>query len=233
MMKKFGIFLVFVLGIIGFQSCEDSKTYAELKEEEREAIQRFIEVEGIKVIDEDTYTEQDSVTNLANNEFVFFDESGVYMQIIERGKGEKLQEGRHATERKGVHRHPYGSPEEGDEIAEGKTEVDHQVTEDAEFRAVDDTAAQLTLRVLQPVYHHLVTLQRLDEHAVLDGFLQRALYLTVPVTYHTGEVAHLSDIDLAHGEKDGENGNGDDGQQPVHGEEIEEGTDKHRQHAEG
>lgn len=95
MMKKFGIFLVFVLGIIGFQSCEDSKTYAELKEEEREAIQRFIEEENIKVIDEDTYTEQDSVTNVANNEFVFFDESGVYMQIIERGKGEKLQEGRH------------------------------------------------------------------------------------------------------------------------------------------
>ena len=95
MMKKFGIFLVFVLGIIGFQSCDDSKTYAELKEEEREAIKRFIEVENIKVIDEDTYTEQDSVTNLANNEFVFFDESGVYMQIIERGKGEKLQEGRH------------------------------------------------------------------------------------------------------------------------------------------
>ena len=70
MMKKFGIFLVFVLGIIGFQSCDDSKTYAELKEEEREAIKRFIEVENIKVIDEDTYTEQDSVTNVANNEFV-------------------------------------------------------------------------------------------------------------------------------------------------------------------
>ena len=95
MMKKFGIFLVFVLGIIGFQSCDDSKTYAELKEEEREAIKRFIEVEGIKVIDEDTYTEQDSVTNVANNEFVFFDESGVYMQIIERGKGEMLEDGRH------------------------------------------------------------------------------------------------------------------------------------------
>ena len=42
MMKKFGIFLVFVLGIIGFQSCDDSKTYAELKEEEREAINRAI-----------------------------------------------------------------------------------------------------------------------------------------------------------------------------------------------
>ncbi|MBR4922151.1 MAG: DUF4827 domain-containing protein [Bacteroidaceae bacterium] len=94
-MKKFGIFLVFVLGIIGFQSCDDSKTYAELKEEEREAIKRFIEVEGIKVIDEDTYTEQDSVTNVANNEFVFFDESGVYMQIIERGKGEKMENGRY------------------------------------------------------------------------------------------------------------------------------------------
>ncbi|MBR4923440.1 MAG: DUF4827 domain-containing protein [Bacteroidaceae bacterium] len=94
-MKKLGIFLVFVLGMIGFQSCDDSKTYAELKEEEREAIKRFIEVEGIKVIDEDTYTAQDSVTNVANNEFVFFDESGVYMQIIEKGQGEKMEEGRY------------------------------------------------------------------------------------------------------------------------------------------
>lgn len=86
---------MFVLGMIGFQSCEDTKTYAELKEEERDAIKRFIEVNEIKVIDEDTFEEQDSVTNLSKNEFVFFDETGIYLQIIERGKGEYLEDGRH------------------------------------------------------------------------------------------------------------------------------------------
>ena len=33
---------------MSFQSCDDSKTYAELKEEEREAIKRYIELNNIK-----------------------------------------------------------------------------------------------------------------------------------------------------------------------------------------
>ncbi len=94
-MKKLSIILMCVLGMLCFQACEDTKTYAELKDEEREAIKRFIEENEIKVIDEDTFFEQDTVTNLSNNEYVFFDESGIYLQIIERGKGEKLENGRH------------------------------------------------------------------------------------------------------------------------------------------
>ena len=78
-----------------FLSCNDGKTYAELKEEEREAIKRFIELNEIKVIDEKQFEDQDSTTNVAANEYVLFDESGVYMQVIERGKGELLEEGRH------------------------------------------------------------------------------------------------------------------------------------------
>ena len=31
--------------------------------------------------------EQDSTTNLANNEYVLFKDSGVYMQVVERGTG--------------------------------------------------------------------------------------------------------------------------------------------------
>lgn len=95
MMKKFSIFLMFVLGILCFPSCDNSKTYAELKEEERDAIKRFIEVNGIKVISEDVFEEQDSVTNLAENEYVLYEESGVYMQILERGGGKVLEDGRH------------------------------------------------------------------------------------------------------------------------------------------
>ena len=92
-------FYIVVLGIIGLgffiQSCDNSKTYAELKEDEREAIRRFIELKNIKVIDEDQFRAQDSTTNVANNEYVLFEESGVYMQVLNRGNGEVLSDGRY------------------------------------------------------------------------------------------------------------------------------------------
>ena len=95
-MKKLGILLMMVFGLgLVFQSCNNGKTYAEMKEDEREAIQRFIELNNIKVIDEDQFVEQDSMTNVAANEYVLFEESGVYMQVVERGNGELLEDGRH------------------------------------------------------------------------------------------------------------------------------------------
>lgn len=95
-MKKLGILflLVFGLGWI-FQACDNDKTYAEMKEEERDAIKRFIELNDIKVISEEQFAKQDSLTNVANNEFVLFSESGVYMQVVSRGNGELLKDGRH------------------------------------------------------------------------------------------------------------------------------------------
>ena len=95
-MKKLSIILMMVLGIgLISQSCNNGKTYAELKEEEREAIKRYIELNNIKVIDEDQFEAQDSTTNVSANEYVLFDESGIYMQIVERGNGELLEDGRH------------------------------------------------------------------------------------------------------------------------------------------
>ena len=95
-MKKLSILFLLVLGLGWmFQACNNDKTYAEMKEEEREAIKRFIELEGIKVISEDEFEAQDSTTNLSNNEFVLFSESGVYMQIVAKGNGEILEDGRH------------------------------------------------------------------------------------------------------------------------------------------
>jgi hypothetical protein len=83
-MKKLGILFasVFLLGLV-FQSCNNGKTYAEMKEEEREAIKRFIEKEDINVISFDQFQEQDSTTNVDENQFVLFSETGVYMQIVE------------------------------------------------------------------------------------------------------------------------------------------------------
>lgn len=95
-MKKLGILLLVMLGLgFAFQACDNHKTYAEMKEEEREAIRRFIEVNDIKVIDEDQFEEQDSTTNINLNEYVLFKESGVYMQVVERGGGELMEDGRH------------------------------------------------------------------------------------------------------------------------------------------
>lgn len=95
-MKKLGILLLAVFGLgLAFQSCNNHKTYAEMKEEEREAIQRFIELKNVKVINEDQFENQDSTTNVDLNEYVLFKESGVYMQVIERGGGELIADGRH------------------------------------------------------------------------------------------------------------------------------------------
>ena len=95
-MKKLGILLMMVFGLgLAFQSCNNGKTYAEMKEEEREAIQRIIELNNIMVFDEDQFAEQDSMTNVAANEYVLFEESGVYMQVLERGNGGLLEDGRH------------------------------------------------------------------------------------------------------------------------------------------
>lgn len=86
--------MVLGLGLIS-QSCNEGKTYAEMKEEERDAIKRFIELNDIKVIDEEQFEAQDSTTNVAANEYVLFEESGIYMQVIQRGNGDLLEDGRH------------------------------------------------------------------------------------------------------------------------------------------
>ena len=83
-----------VLGL-ALHSCNNTKTYAELKDEEREAIKRYIELNDIKVIDEDQFEAQDSMTNVAANEYVLFEKTGVYMQVLERGNGKLLEDGRH------------------------------------------------------------------------------------------------------------------------------------------
>ena len=95
-MKKLGIIWAFVFGLgFVFQACNDHKTYAEMKEEERDAIKRYIEVNDIKVISEKEFEAQDSTTDLSKNEYVLFKESGMYMQVIEKGNGKILEDGRH------------------------------------------------------------------------------------------------------------------------------------------
>lgn len=92
----------------GLQSCHDEETYAEQREKERDAIASFIardvtirssdgsdliHVGKINTISEAKFYEQDSLTNVENNEYVVFENTGVYMQIIRKGAGSKLLNG--------------------------------------------------------------------------------------------------------------------------------------------
>ena len=92
-MKKIGyLFLsLFVLGLC-FQSCDDSETYADLKKKERRQIQSFIEKHKINVITESEFFDQDSTTDVSKNEYVLFNDNGVYMQIEKKGSGEKIKD---------------------------------------------------------------------------------------------------------------------------------------------
>ena len=74
-------------------SCNDYETYGDKKEKERNAIAKFISDSSIVVISEDQFNQQGYTTNLARNEFVKLDKSGVYMQIVREGCGTKLQDG--------------------------------------------------------------------------------------------------------------------------------------------
>lgn len=91
-----------------FGACNDGETYAEQKEKERDAIAAFlkrdavvmecetdtlIHIGKINVISESQFYQQDSTTNVEKNEYVLFKSTGVYMQILSKGPGEKLKSG--------------------------------------------------------------------------------------------------------------------------------------------
>lgn len=77
-----------VVATLFFNNCDDSKTYAELKEDEEKAIKKYIKENDITVISEETFYSQDTMTY--DNEYVLLEESGVYMHIVEKGPGDGI-----------------------------------------------------------------------------------------------------------------------------------------------
>ena len=73
-------------------SCEDYETYGDKKAKEREAIDNFISKNNIQVIDENQFEAQGYTTDTAQNQFVRMSRTGVYMQIVRKGCGSKLEE---------------------------------------------------------------------------------------------------------------------------------------------
>ena len=108
--NKFTTLLLVIATFFAITSCDDNETYADLRKRERNQIESFLEkgakvknpeegddilnVPGnINVISEATFYANDSTTDVSKNEYVLFNGSGVYMQIIRKGVGEKLKEG--------------------------------------------------------------------------------------------------------------------------------------------
>ncbi len=77
-------FLCLSLLLIGgvFTACDNTKTYAEMLDDERNDISRYIRDNGITIISVDEF-EKDTVTDVLKNEYVGFS-NGLYMQIVKR-----------------------------------------------------------------------------------------------------------------------------------------------------
>ena len=94
-MKKFVYILI--LAAVALTSCNDYETYGDKKEKERNAISKFIADSAFVVISEETFVKNGYKTDLTRNEFVKLDKTGIYMQIIREGCGDKLKNGESVT----------------------------------------------------------------------------------------------------------------------------------------
>ena len=90
MKKSLNVWLVLLVAVL-FMSCNNYETYGEKKEKERNAINAYIREQGITVITESQFKQQDSTTNVEKNEYVYLTKSGLYMQIVRKGCGKKLE----------------------------------------------------------------------------------------------------------------------------------------------
>lgn len=84
---KIGI-LMLLTGVIIFSSCNNNRTYADMKKAQKKAINKFTTEKGIEII----YTwPTDSI--FEEDQFVLLD-NGVYLNIVDAGNGNKAIQGK-------------------------------------------------------------------------------------------------------------------------------------------
>jgi len=91
------IILMLIVACTVLTSCDNYETYADKKDKERNAISAFISKKQIKVISEQKFQAQDCTTDTTINEYVYMNNTGVYMQITRKGCGRPLLDGENAT----------------------------------------------------------------------------------------------------------------------------------------
>lgn len=87
MRKILGLLGIIVFAAVSMSSCNDGKTYAEMMEEEKETISKFMSDSGFVSIDQ-----YPSNGVFAENEFLLFSD-GLYMNVVDSGNGEKFKDG--------------------------------------------------------------------------------------------------------------------------------------------
>ena len=90
-MKRLIFPILALLAMIVLASCENYETYGDKKAKERDAIEKYISKEGIRVISEEQFKTQGETTNVADNEYVKMNRTAVYKQIVRKACGEKLE----------------------------------------------------------------------------------------------------------------------------------------------
>ncbi|MBQ8047157.1 MAG: DUF4827 domain-containing protein [Prevotella sp.] len=97
-MKKQTVALLLLMAIVTIlSSCHHTETYADQRKKEVSAINRYLADSTVNVISEAKFAANDFTTDVSKNEFVLFESSGVYMQIVRQGCGEKLKNGETAN----------------------------------------------------------------------------------------------------------------------------------------
>ena len=91
-MRKTIFTLLALAALLLTAACNDYETYGELKEKERDNIERFISDSNFVIISESQFHKQNDLT-VGDKQFVYLDKSGVYMQIVRQGCGEKIKDG--------------------------------------------------------------------------------------------------------------------------------------------
>lgn len=89
----FAVALLLLIGVMAFTSCNDDVTYADQVKRERSAINAYLADSSVTVISEDQFRANNYTTDVSKNEFVLFESSGLYMQIVRKGSGKPIASG--------------------------------------------------------------------------------------------------------------------------------------------
>lgn len=89
-------FFLLLVSAMAITSCSDDETYADQVKRERSAINAYIADSSVNVISEEQFRSQNYTTDVSKNEFVLFESSGLYMQIVRKGSGKPISSGESA-----------------------------------------------------------------------------------------------------------------------------------------
>ena len=94
-MKKLTYLFLFIVGVSLFSASHDQQTYADQKNRERAAINKYLTDSAVNVISEEQFAAQNYTTDVSKNQFVLFQSNGLYLQIVRKGSGQPIKEGEH------------------------------------------------------------------------------------------------------------------------------------------